>query len=305
MEPNFLDAIRAELISRIRTLCSPMEPRSTAYQCQNTLKPPIRAAIFDVYGTLLISQSGDIGVTRPQENGDHMASAFASLDIEIEPGVGEHVAKVFRNTINREHDLARARGIENPEVEIREVWQSVCHSLVELDLLEQLPEHDDILRLAVEYECRANPVWPMTGVAQTLASLGECGLLMGIVSNAQFYTPLAIEALLGSAIEQLGFDSVLCAWSYLVMEAKPGTAMHEQAAKSLRKKGILPRETLYVGNDMLNDIATASEVGFQTTIFAGDGRSLRLREGDGRCAGVRPDASVSSLAELAVILSSM
>jgi len=303
MELCITDAMRADLLERIRALSTPLKPDATDYQCQNTLKVPIRAVIFDVYGTLLISQTGDVGVTRPQDKGNHMGASFAALDIEIEPGVGEHAAKVYRNAIRDKHDLARTHGIEQPEVEIREVWKIICRSLRNLDLIDDFPTDDDVLRLAVEYECRSNPVWPMPNAVKTFESLNECGLRLGIISNAQFYTPLSIEALLGSTIEQLGFEQEFCAWSYLAGEAKPGTTMHEQVGESLRRKGILPHEALYVGNDMLNDVAAASEVGFQTVIFAGDKKSLRLREGDGRCSGVRPDASISSLAELAVILS--
>jgi len=305
MVHELTDAMHADLLERIRARSTPLEPELTDYQCQNTLKAPIRGVIFDVYGTLLISQSGDVGVTRPQDKGIHMEGSFTALGIEIEPGVGEHAAKVYRNVIKDKHDLARTHGIEQPEVEIREIWRIVCELLLDVNLIDQLPTNDDVLRLAVEYECRSNPIWPAANAVKTFESLKDCGLRLGIVSNAQFYTPLSIEALLGATIEQLGFDQELCAWSYVMGEAKPSTAMYEQVSEALRRKGILPQESLYVGNDMLNDVAAASEVGFQTVIFAGDRKSLRLREGDGRCSGVRPDASISTLAELAVILSSM
>ena len=51
----------------------------------------------------------------------------------------------------------------------------------------------------------------MPGAAETLAALQQRGLLLGIVSNAQFYTPLMIEALLGKPPGELGFLPELCA----------------------------------------------------------------------------------------------
>ena len=40
-------------------------------------------------------------------------------------------------------------------------------------------------------------------------------------------------------------------------------------------------------------------MGFRTALFAGDRRSLRLREGDSRVEGVSPDIVVKSLNEVA------
>lgn len=305
MEQVLTDAMHTDLLERIRALSTPLKTEATDYQCQNTLKAPIRAVIFDVYGTLLISESGDVGVTLPQDKGNDIEESLSALGIEAKPGVGEHATKVYQNAIKDKHGLARKHGIEQPEVEIREIWQDVCESLINRNLIDQLPTNNDVLRLAVEYECRANPTWPAENAVTTLKSLQDFGLQLGIVSNAQFYTPLCIEALLGATIEQLGFDKKLCAWSYLAGQAKPSTVMYEQVSEALKTKGILTQESLFIGNDMLNDIAAASEAGFQTMVFAGDRKSLRLREGDGRCSGVRPNACISTLTELAVTLSSM
>jgi putative hydrolase of the HAD superfamily len=48
-----------------------------------------------------------------------------------------------------------------------------------------------------------------------------------------------------------------------------------------------------VGNDIFNDILPAAAEGFQTALFAGDRRSLRLRSEDARCAGVQPDLVIT------------
>jgi len=63
-----------------------------------------------------------------------------------------------------------------------------------LELLKPDDSTEKILRLAVEYECRVNPVWPMPAALETIETLRARGFRLGIVSNAQFYTPLIIEA---------------------------------------------------------------------------------------------------------------
>ena len=152
------------------------------------------------------------------------------------------------------------------------------------------------------YECGVNPVWPMPGLDRTLAKLRTGSLALGIVSNAQFYTPIIFEALTGSVPEEAGFLPDLCAWSYLLGEAKPSPALFAPVGEALRSRGIKPREAVYVGNDMLNDVATARQAGMKTVLFAGDRRSLRMRDKDPRCAGTRPDAVITELAQLPDLL---
>jgi putative hydrolase of the HAD superfamily len=53
-----------------------------------------------------------------------------------------------------------------------------------------------------------------------------------------------------------------------------------------------------LGNDMRNDIVPAARTGFQTVLFAGDARSLRLRSESPECKALRPNAIVTHLAQL-------
>jgi putative hydrolase of the HAD superfamily len=128
--------------------------------------------------------------------------------------------------------------------------------------------------------------------------------VLGLVSNAQFYTPLLFPALLGAEEHELGFHAELCAYSYRLGRAKPSTELFLEAGGQLRSRfGIEPAETLYVGNDMRNDIYAAQAAGCRTCLFAGDTRSLRMREDDPAVAGLEPDAVIRSLGELRAVLS--
>ncbi|OHB80611.1 MAG: hypothetical protein A2V98_01020 [Planctomycetes bacterium RBG_16_64_12] len=159
-------------------------------------------------------------------------------------------------------------------------------------------ERAELERLAVEYEARANPVWPMPGLRACLGSLTEKGLLLGIISNGQFYTQELFPALLGQRAEFWGFDSELQYYSYQHGRAKPAPELYEMAARALRRRGVKPAEVLYAGNDMLNDIRPARAAGFRTALFAGDARSLRLRQGDPQLDGISPDVVLTALAQL-------
>lgn len=287
---------RLELIRRIRELSRPLEPEPSGLPIRLNVLDGIETVLFDVYGTLLISASGEIGTADQADHAEALVQALAVSgfegDIERAGAIGP---ALLRQEIERAHELARKNGIAHPEVDISGVWLKIIQEFQRLGLLG--PEHPagGIARLAVEYECRINPAWPMPGAAETLAFCRARGLKTGLVSNAQFYTPLALEALFGCTTDELGFDPALCVWSFKELRAKPSVELFERLPADLSK-------AVYVGNDMLNDIRTASRAGCRTILFAGDRRSLRLREGDPRCDGVRPDAIADDLRQVTELL---
>ncbi|MFQ5732892.1 MAG: HAD family hydrolase [Planctomycetaceae bacterium] len=280
-----------ELVDRIRELCSPLTPIPTGEQPALSALPGIRAVLFDVYGTLLISAGGDMGMEVSEDVTKAASDAFRGATRAAGLLSEGRVAEFFE-TIRTHHRRAREAGITFPEVDVvavlREVLEGDAYKLSEAMLQ----------RVAVEFECRVNPVWPMPHARECLARLRDTGRILGIVSNAQFYSPLTLEALLGKSPEQLGFETVLQFFSYKRGQAKPSPFLFQQAAHTLKGCGIAPEEAVYVGNDLLKDVMPAASVGFRTALFAGDRRSLRKRDGDARVAGVVPDVVLTSLDQL-------
>lgn len=189
-----------------------------------------------------------------------------------------------------------------PEVDIREIWTSFLKSLPGAeDRGDQLSE-DKVSEIAIRFECAVNPVWPMPGLIEILTQLKSAGIAMGIVSNAQFYTPVMLESFTGKSIPELGFEPALCVWSYEERLGKPSVELFEKLKASLHTRGIPADRALYIGNDMLNDIWTASRAGLKTCLFAGDKRSLRLRENDERCRDLVPDLLITKLSQIGELL---
>jgi len=199
---------------------------------------------------------------------------------------------MFEHEIRRCHAALRAKGRECPEVDILSVWANVAKRLHGAGLIASGPDEATLARLAIERECRVNPVWVMPGALETLALLRERGIRLGIVSNAQFFTPIAIEALFGMPPAALGFDGDLTAWSHQLGEAKPGLGLFRGPLEKLTAEGCTPDHIAFVGNDCLNDLFPAQTLGMRPILFAGDRRSLRLRESDARCNAVRQTAVV-------------
>jgi putative hydrolase of the HAD superfamily len=278
--------------------CRPLEPIPTGKEPVLARLTGIRAVLFDLYGTLFISASGEVGTSRESASGKALAEALAATGIRpIRPVVGS-VTCLF-DAIEASHAASRQAGVRYPEVDIVEIWRTVVAELGRRGVLQDRAwETAQLERLAVEYEARANSVWPMPGLEACLAGISQSGILMGIVSNAQFYTHELFSALLGHSAEYWGFDPELQYYSYQHGRAKPGLDLHEMAARALGSRGVEPGEALYVGNDMLNDVLTAHQVGFRTALFAGDARSLQLRPDEPQLDGVSPDLILTSLAEL-------
>jgi putative hydrolase of the HAD superfamily len=250
---------------------------------------------FDIYGTLVVSGSGDIGITDASQKESALRSILADLDFP--PFSPEHsITDRFVELIRASHKESQQQGIPHPEVEVRELWASL--------LQEFHPDAgttpEQIESLAVAYELATNPVWPMPGAQEILASLQKPGLSLGIVSNAQFYTPLLFEAFFDSNLTKLGFNPDLRFFSFEHRRGKPGTWLYEQLRDALAALDITPEETLYVGNDALKDVHAAATVGFKTALFAGDQRSLRWRKNESNL--LPPNAILTDLRQILEIV---
>ncbi len=289
----------SDLQTIIKTFTSPLAPIDTGMAPRLAKLENIKAAAFDIYGTMLISGSGDIGTLLEKNTENIMRSCLEDVGFELRvENKPDKLSDRFQAHIKTAWDRRKAEGIEYPEVEIREVWKDFLDKLVLENLLKDNFPSAAIEALSLSYECRVNPVWPMPGVHGILSEIRKSGLQLGIVSNAQFYTPLILEELREPESLANFFEPQLCVWSYREREAKPSTRLFAKLADQLRKRDIQPKETLYVGNDMRNDILPAQEIGFKTALFAGDRRSLRMREGDPLCSGIVPDLVITSLDQL-------
>jgi putative hydrolase of the HAD superfamily len=257
-----------------------------------------RAVLVDIYGTLLATGLGEVGST---EEAIPSTLESTSADRNSVAGYRSRVAYPFpadfiqrlHALIAEDHGKARAAGIPWPEVDAISVFMRVLRL--------ELPA---AAKACVAWECLANPCAAMPGATEFLSRCRQLGLDLGIVSNAQFYTPLFIQAAFGLDTLALGLDPGLSFWSYRTGRAKPDRYMYDQAAMALAERSIPVAEVLYVGNDALNDCAAAGEAGFMTALFAGDARSFRPREDSLRAAACPPDTVVSGWDMLATLAAS-
>jgi putative hydrolase of the HAD superfamily len=213
-----------------------------------------RAILWDVYGTLLAAQRGDLDALVRRER--ELTAAFAQT-------IHEFQLQADAATLCRDFLAAiaarRSAGGPHSEVRIEDIWQQIAPTA---------PPRD----IALFFERHANPKQPMPGAQKTLVALKERGLRQGIVSNAQFYTRIELAELLGEEL----FDSSLIFLSCELGVAKPDLTAFRRAVEVLARDGIAPAECLVVGDSPDNDITPARQVGFNAILFGPTGDIQQL-----------------------------
>ena len=288
---------KKRLIAFIKQASPPLVPRPPPLPsewevlCDAKLNET-KAVLFDVYGTLFCSAVGDISLAAGEA--DEKNDALESLAGEYGLA-GPDMRSFFREQVAVIHNSLIAK-TKWPEVKVEEIWTKF--------LRQQGASENDLLcgslgrELALRYELAVNPVYPMPGALKTITGLREKGVVLGIISNAQFFTPLLFEAFFGKSVEKLGFDPGLVIFSFEHEMAKPSSRLFQTAAQCLKAMGVTAAQCAFVGNDMFSDMFGALNTGFKGVLFAGDSRSLRLREDDKRFAGFRPHMIIRELEEL-------
>ncbi len=275
--------LNRDLISKYIT---PLSPLPTSLNQSGNLKENIKCLLFDIYGTLFISGSGDISIAKENlTETEKLDQLLAKFKISKNSGA---ILKDFFACIEKKHEELKENGTDFPEVEIDRIWMNVLKN----------NNINTVRMFALLFELIVNPVYPMPNLKKMLSVCKEKKMPTGIISNAQFYTPYLFNWFLGLDLEKLGFYSDLVIFSYRFGCAKPSMSLFQIAVEKLKNMNIPASSALYIGNDMLKDIYPAKKAGFKTALFAGDARSLRLRRDDLRCKNLSPDLVITDLIQL-------
>ena len=222
----------------------------------------IKAIIFDIYGTLL--KQGDLDNSLAKK--EMLLKAFSNIKKKYNlKATPNELLDLFVSSIDKIHRIKRARGIRSPEVKIEKIWAMI------LKKIDYKFDKDFLFKIAYEHNCMTGKKVLYPDVILTLKKLKEQGLKLGIVSNAQFYTEIDMNNLLSkdSGIKSLYdlFDKNLVLMSYKLGYSKPNPKAFIILKKKLKKIGIKPNQTLYIGNDMIKDVLTAKKQFFKTCLF--------------------------------------
>jgi len=279
----------------------------------------IRAVLWDVYGTLVGLDVGDLEKSRAEH--ERLQAAARALIAEFDltkPLQNLHpdsppdvvLRDRYLQGITDSHLRSAAMGIEYPEVRIEVIWQSILEDCCRAGWVcpyEEPPRYT-AFRWAYFFDAALQQVYLYPHAAETLQACKQAGIIQGIISNAQFYTPLHLRRLLRRALGdddlKLGsiFTDTLVLFSYELGFSKPNPRSFQRAVETLARQGITREEILYVGNDMLNDVWTALRAGIRAAFCAVDASQADLRPDDERCRGLQPDVVITDLQQFCELI---
>jgi len=283
----------------------PIEVKPTNAEARYKKDGDIKAVIFDIYGTLIISASGDIMQDSYDANMFFEALANSEFEIRVEKQKLMQIHYIFGKEVAKAKKVAIKNGTPFPELNIVEIWKKTL-LISEKEGLISFTPNSNIKLYTFIFELSSNQVWPMPEFRETIKRLKSKGYLLGIVSNAQFYTPIMMNYFLYGKLKDDefidGFEKDISVFSYKILKGKPDVAIYKELESPLKKRGIKPQEVLYIGNDMLKDIYTAAQLSFKTCFFAGDMRAYRLRKDHPKASTAKPDYTITELKQLLEIL---
>lgn len=293
------------LCERILELTNPISPQPVDHQTKLRTLENIRCVAFDFYGTMFISGVGDIGIDEEQQqNNVYFTESLESTGFTIlNDDAGQKGVNLFEEIIEANITAASNKGIDYPEPDVRSVWCDVLRTLIEENYISGDLTKQTAKYFGVEFEFRINQIWPVPGLEEFLQSLLKHNLTLGIISNSQYYTPIAFEAFLGSSPEEFGFNPNLLIWSFKTGRKKPSRHFYEQFVYAAEEENIKPQEVLYVGNDIKKDIHPAKELGLKTALYVGDTRSIRHTHDELEQRKFQPDLIVDNLHQILDCLS--
>jgi len=273
----------------------------------DTLKG-VRAVIADVYGTM-------VNYWRPGFEGRDTREALlveAFSGVVDRFGMGETLAAMnpadppaktlcgFYNgllAMNRQKSAGGGNAL--PEVRVEEVWSVIALMLKRngCDAGARAPWRGDpagfarCLAYTYNFLSMGRELYP--GVSNALKRLKDNNIALGILSDAQFYTPIDLTLMLrdqsGGGVADYCelFDTDLVFLSCEYGFVKPSETLYRRLFDALYEYHITPDQTVIAGNDLATDIAPAAALGMRTALFCGDDAMVFGSGGDG--GGVVPD----------------
>jgi putative hydrolase of the HAD superfamily len=271
----------------------------------------VRAVIFDVYGTM-VNYWRD-GFEARQAREALLVEAFSGVVDRF--GMGEALSAInpaappaqtlcdfYNGLLALNRQKFADGGAALPEARVEEVWAAIAMILKRNGYrAESAPggAAGFARRLAYTYNFLSMGRELYPGATAALKRLKEANIALGILSNAQFYTPIDLTLMLrdqsAGAIDDYNelFDADLTFLSCEHGFVKPSEALYRRLFDALYEYGIAPNQTVIAGNDLTEDIAPAAALGMRTALFRGDAKMAF-----GMDAGVTPDIVFYEWAEL-------
>jgi putative hydrolase of the HAD superfamily len=311
---SLLAEFASQLQQKTPTTCGIRSLESVQYPSKSEKLSDVRAVIFDVYGTLI--NYWRLGIENTEIRSGIFKEAFRKVAdrfgftpflVEMDPEADPEktLYDLYHGLIALGHEKSVKEDVEFPEVKIEDVWGLILLMLKRrgYDPKEFLPESpSDLARYCAfcyNFYSLGRGLYP--NAVETLSALKKSNIALGILSNAQFYTPMDLTLFVREQSRGVYddynelFNPDLTFYSYEYGVAKPNVLLFRKLYEALYEYHILPEQTVFAGNDLVLDIEPAAKAGMRTALFIGDKSSAYFHDKYGK---IIPDIVFSSWEEL-------
>jgi FMN phosphatase YigB (HAD superfamily) len=279
--------------------------------------PGVRVVTFAAYGTLLSISGGELYFVHPQpfimeaalEKTIHEFKMWQSMSRK--PGKpSEYMARIYRDILDDMCMTCSSGSERHPEIRSDELWDRIVKRLIKneykYDEAFYGSVHELCEKIAYFFHSSLQGIGPEPGAMPALRTLKERGILLGLVTDAQCFTPVHLLR----ALRQQGklatlselFEPELEAMSFQVGARKPSERLFRAVVAALAQRDIAPNQALHVGSSLPGDVMPARRLGFHTALFAGDKSSLVASNEQLNEKASRPDVMITELGQLAEVV---
>lgn len=301
-----------------RGLPWPTAPEPDPPKARPSLKKlPVRAVLWNVYGTLLAIPGGELQFEHPMD-----FVTDAALDKTIQefkmwgsmsrkPGApSAYMKELYTKALTALRLTGGPSGEKFPEVPSEKVWDDIVRKLQQKDYKIDAATYgglDDFTKkIAYFYHASIQGTGAYPGAADALRHVADSGLAQGLLADGQCFT--AVQLGRGLRAQDPGFDLDFAVPANLrVISAekrakKPSETLFRAAVTALAGRGVGPGEILHVGSSLTRDIGPAKKAGMRTALFAGDRASLAATADQLKDPLYRPDALLTALPQIADVV---
>jgi len=193
----------------------------------------IKAVLCDVYGTIVKGKSNSIAdIEKNRKNTTAFSKTMQEFNLKNDlqridkKRPEELLNKLYLEGIKEIH---AEKKIKNPEIKIERVWEKIIQALTRYSYNKKIYGNlkDFSFKIAYFHQYVSEDSSFYENAFRVLKSLKRKGIILGLVSNAQFYTPINLDIeLRRQSRGQIGmydmFNKGLISFSYKVGQSKPG-----------------------------------------------------------------------------------
>jgi hypothetical protein len=279
--------------------------------------PGIRAVLWNVYGTLISINGGDLLFEHPQAFVMGMALEKTIQEFKMwasmsrKPGQpSDYLVHIYTKVLTEQKAFPPG-GERHPEVAADRVWDAIIKKLLQKDykfdagFFGSLNEFSR--KVAYFFHASLQGIGPEASAAEAMKLVAEAGLTQGLLADGQCFTTVQLQRALATQDASFRLEPVLgdgpCALSYEIKGRKPSERLFRHALDALKNKGIEPGEVLHVGSRVTQDIAMSRRLGLKTALYAGDKASLQATPEQLKDHANRPDVLLTDLAQIGSVVS--